>query len=121
MSRGKIKKLSTGVKSCSPQYSEILFTPKKQSIYKKNQKDARDRLRAYMDAIPQVFAYCGIRPPQTAPNDIYPFCRCRFEKREKNLSAAVGHCSVVNARQKKEVFLSPAFDNKNHTVLWIGG
>lgn len=121
MSRGKIKKLSTLVKSCSLPHSEILFISKKQSIYKKNQKDARDRLRAYMDAIPQVFAYCGIRPPQTAPNDIYPFCRCRFEKREKNRTAAVGHCSVVNARQKKEVFLSPAFDNKNHTVLWIGG
>lgn len=122
-SRLKIKKLCTGVKYCSPSYSEIFFTPNKPSIFEKKIKKTRAIacMRVYEDHNSADFRSCRIRPPQTAPKHENPFCRCRFENREKNRTAAVGQCSVIYARQKKEVFLLPAFDNKNHNILWIGG
>lgn len=121
MSRGKIKKLSTGAQYISPPHGEIKCTTKKQTFLKKNQKDARDR--AIMRArnrnrnSPRIEPW-WIRPQQSAPKT-YPFCRCGLENRE------------ITERQRPVMFggnmlckkqwarVMPQFDNKYHVIYWI--
>lgn len=120
-SRGKIKKLCTGVKSCSPSNSEILFTPKKQSIFEKKIKKTRaiacSRARNRNRNSPRTTSG-RIRPQQSAPHT-FPFCRCGLEERE------------ITERQRPVMFggnmlckkqwprIVPQFDNKYHVIYWI--
>lgn len=100
-SRGKIKKLSTGGKSCSPLHGEILFTPNKQSIYKKNQKDARDRLHTREKSESQFATHNVVADPAAAVRTAhFPFLPVWVRRKRNNRTAAAGHVRWKHALQK---------------------
>ena len=121
MSIGKIKKLCTGVKSCSPQYSEILFTPNKQSIFEKKIKKTRaiacTRARKRNHNSP-LFRQWRIRPPESAPHT-FPFCRCGLEDREITEQPRPVMFGGNMLCKKQWPRVMPQFDNKYHVIYWI--
>ena len=119
MSIGKIKKLCTGVKSCSPQYSEILFTPNKQSIFEKKVKKTRAIActRVWNRNLPRTTSG-QIRPPESAPKT-YPFCRCGLEYREITEQPRPVMFGGNMLCKKQWPRVMPQFDNKYHVIYWI--
>ena len=112
MSRLKIKKLSTGVQTFTPPYSEKLCTPNNyitQKIKKEKEKIEFPALKAGNGST-----------PETTQNPPTFFLGVATE--EKSEKAGVGLAFVENAWQKIRLWpkIFPKLQNKNSTLLWKG-